>query len=421
MRVLVLGADGFIGRHICYALRAAGCEVLASARRTSALAGMGFAVLRADLADPVTQAPAFWRPHLAGGVHLVNAAGLLTGSEAAFKAVHVTAPHAAMAALDGGRAVLVSAVGIDRADTAFSRWRTAGEAAALAAGAIVLRPGLVVADTSYGGSSLLRALAAMPLRVPVVGEGSERFNPVHAADLAEAVARCLHDPPGQGPWEIGGAETVTQAELLTSYRAWLGVPAAPLLHLPPAATRVAGRIGDALRLGPVSATALAQVEAGVLADPAPFRAATGLAPRGLSAILAARPAGTQDLWQARLYLLKPLIRLTLALLWAVSGLLGLLLPADRFLPFLSATGLPDAALIVLARAGGAFDLALAAALLRDWRPRLTGLAQLALVGAYTVGLTLLAPSLWLAPFGELLKNLPILALILVHLALAEER
>ena len=65
--------------------------------------------------------------------------------------------------------------------------------------------------------------------------------------------------------------------------------------------------------------------------------------------------------------------------------------------------------------------ALAALLILNWRPRATALAQIALVGSYTVGLSLIAPHLWLDPFGGLLKNLPVLALLLTHLALTEER
>jgi nucleoside-diphosphate-sugar epimerase len=42
-KVLVLGADGFIGRHILLAFRAAGWDVLASARRVTRLERMGFA------------------------------------------------------------------------------------------------------------------------------------------------------------------------------------------------------------------------------------------------------------------------------------------------------------------------------------------------------------------------------------------
>ena len=79
------------------------------------------------------------------------------------------------------------------------------------------------------------------------------------------------------------------------------------------------------------------------------------------------------------------------------------------------------AAVWLARLGGLIDLGLALALFRNWQPRWTGLAQLAVVLSYTLDLTLLAPGLWADPFGGLLKNLPILALILTHLALTEER
>lgn len=412
-QALILGADGFIGRHLAFGLRAKGWSVIAQARNPARLAAMGCRTLRADLTDPATHSPAFWAPHLPEGAALVDAAGLLTGTEAAFQAVHHDAPRAALQALRGP-AVLISAVGIG-ADTPFARWRRQTEA--LFADHCILRPGLVLGETSYGGSSLLRALAAMPLRLPVVGNGTQPFNPIHVADLAEVVAECL-DTDMRGTWDIGGPEVITQSDLLSSYRNWLGLPDLPRLRLRTGATMTLGHLGDALRIGPVSATAVAQLQAGVLADPAPLLARLKTRPRAVSAFLNARPAGTQDLWQARLYLLKPLVRLTLAALWLASGLLGLATPAAGFAP-----GLPlsEPLALALARGFGALDLVLGLSLLRNWRPRPVALAQIALVLAYTAGLTLLAPALWLDPYGGLLKNLPVLALLLVHLALVEER
>lgn len=412
-QVLILGADGFIGRHLAFGLRAKGWSVTAQARNPDRLAAMGFQTLRADLTDPATHSPAFWAPHLPSGVALVNAAGLLTGTEPDFRAVHRDAPAAALQALRGP-ALLISAVGTG-ADTPFARWRR--ETEALFAGHCILRPGLVLGETSYGGSSLLRALAAMPVRLPVVGDGSQPFNPIHAADLAEVVAECL-ETGLPGLWEIGGPEVITQTELAAGYRRWLGLSPVPPLHLPTPAAMTLGRLGDVLRIGPVSATAVAQLQAGVLARPEPLLARLKTRPRPVSVFLDARPAGTQDLWHARLYLLKPLIRLSLAVLWFASGLLGLASPATSFTPGLA---LPEPIAVALARGFGALDLALALALLRNWRPRPVALAQIALVLAYTAGLTLLAPALWLDPYGGLLKNLPILALLLTHLALVEER
>ena len=143
--------------------------------------------------------------------------------------------------------------------------------------------------------------------------------------------------------------------------------------------------------------------------------------RGFSQILAERPAGTQDLWHARLYLLRPLTRFSLMFMWLASGLVGLLLPPERFLGRLSGIPLPDTALTIAARSAGLIDLAIALGLLLAWRlPRLA-MVQLAMVGSYTLAFGLLAPALWAEPYGGLLKNIPIICLILIHRVLEEER
>lgn len=418
MRVLVLGADGFIGRHILIALSRAGHQVLAHARNPRRLAAMGYQTLAADLADPACHSATFWQPHLAGAA-VVNVAGLLTGSAAQFRAVHETALRAVLAARDRAMpAIHISAIGI-AADTPFGRWRRVSEQVAGDAGAIILRPGLVLGDTSYGGSSALRAFAALPWVMPVIGRGAQPFNPIHAADLAAVVAEVLANPlPPATPFDIGGAETLSLTELTASLRRWLGLERARVWHMPQGLAALAGRMGDLLRLGPISTTALAQLQQGVLADPAPLLSRITTRPRGFSQFMADRLPGTQDLWQARLYLVKPLLRLVLAVMWIASGVLGLTLAAGQFLPDLA---LPAPLAVVLARAGGLADLGLGLLLLRNLWPRQVAQAQLVLVLAYTIGLTLVAPQLWLDPYGGVLKNLPVLALILTHLALIEER
>lgn len=425
-RVLILGADGFIGRHLAFGLRDDGWQVIACARRTGRLAAMGFATLRADLTDPRTHDPEFWEPHLAPDgddpVLVVNAAGLLTGPEVRMSAVHALAPEAlyrAMAANAHG--VLISAVGIDHADTGFARHRRAGEAAATRHSITVLRAGLVLADTSYGGSSLARALACLPGAMPVVGDGTQRFNPIHAADLATIVAACLRDPPPPGPHPIGGPEAVTQTEMLRDLRRWIGLRPVPVLRLPLALARAVGTVGDALRLGPISRSAVEQLSAGVLAPADPALAQYRTATRGFSRFLATRPAGTQDLWHARLYLLRPMLRLMLAGLWLASGWIGLTLPAADFLPLVPESGLSDRVLVVMARAGGLADLAIGLALLRAWRLPLLAWVQGAMIVAYTLAFTVLAPGLWLLPLGGLLKNLPLLLLVALHGVLEDER
>ena len=104
---------------------------------------------------------------------------------------------------------------------------------------------------------------------------------------------------------------------MTAIRFWLGFSPRRLLPLPDAFAIVVATVADGLGFlgwrSPARSTSLAQLTAGVIGDPARWIAETGIAPKSLDQILAARPASVQDRWFARLYLLKPLAILGLAL------------------------------------------------------------------------------------------------------------
>jgi len=421
MKILLLGADGFIGRHIAAHLRARGHEVLACARRASALESMGFATFKADLLKPVD-----WASAVVGCQAIINAAGLLNGTEAEMDIVHRKAPASLYAAAkEAGikKIILISAVGIET-DTPFARHRRAGESVASTSGVpwVILRPSLVIGESSYGGSSLLRALAALPFFTPMVGNGQQVFDPIHADDLAATVRQALETGALDGQTlSPCGPERVTQSRMLADLRAWLGQRKTRPLPLPMPFARALGWLGDKLKLGPVSTAAVNQLETGVAADYAAFHAASNQSPRGFSDILRTRPAGSQDLWHARLYLIRPLIRFALMALWLVSGIIGLLLPPERFLGGLTGVPLSPEALTIAARLAGGIDIAIALGLLVAWRLPQLAVVQLFMVATYTLAFGLLAPALWLAPYGGLLKNLPILCLLLVHKVLEEDR
>lgn len=419
-RTILLGADGFIGRHLAYGLRDLGHTVICVARNPAALLAMGFETIGVDFTSADAQTTEFWQKHLSTADHLVNCAGLLNGTDTAFQAVHVTTPSAAYAALPStATAVLISAVGIE-AQTKFARYRRAGETAALAQNVTALRCGLVLSDTSYGGSSLIRALAALPVFTPVPNGPEPTFNPIHATDLAAVVDAALRHPPTTNPIEVGGPETITLRDMLSHYRIWLGLPKTRFIALPNALMQTLGWLGDICKMGPISRTSVKQINAGVLADTTAMHTEISATPRGFSAFANTRPVGTSDLWHARLYFAKPATRLCLAFLWLFSGILGLLLPTDQFLPLLN-TPIPDPILVAFARAGGVIDLLIAAALIRDWRPKQIIQLQYAMILSYTVAFTVLNPALWLLPLGGLLKNIPILMLLILHTLLQKER
>jgi hypothetical protein len=152
-----------------------------------------------------------------------------------------------------------------------------------------------------------------------------------------------------------------------------------------------------------------------------FAAEIGFQPRPMDEMLTRQPAGTQDLWHARLCLLRPVVRGVLALLWLLSGVLGWLAPAESWRDLsvaLGRLGLPAA---MLAKTFCLIDIVIGLLVLVSWRPTVMAAVQFVIVAGYTIALSLLAPDLWLDPFGPLLKNLPILALIVVWAVLERER
>lgn len=429
MRILVIGAGGFIGAQVAAAIHGSGRRVVAAIRTVAAVERrLPFAeAVPVDLAASLN--PGDWAPHLEGIDAVVNCAGLLQADEATLEAVHHLAPAALFTACAkaGIRKVIhLSAVSADPdAGTAYAATKWRGEEALRRSDLdwILLRPSLVwSARGSYGGTSALRGLAGLPFLVPLIGAGQQVFTPITVEDLARTVVQLLApDAPSRLTLEPCGPETLTTREILVKLRRWLGLAPARFVPTPMPLIRLVCRLGDVLGRGPVTTTSLRQIEYGNAADGAAFAAEIGFQPESMDQALAKQPAQEQDLWHARLTFLEPLLRLVLVLLWFGSGIAGLLAPPSEIIELLAATSLSEGASVALGRAASILDLLIAVAVALAWRPQLLGWVQLCLVASYTTLLTVTAPALWLAPLGPLLKNLPILAAIAVHMVLARKR
>lgn len=372
-----------------------------------------------------------WRSRLAGVEAVINCAGVLHGGRGQdIEAIHAEAPMAlfdACLAVGVRRVVQISAISADtEAGTIYSltKKRADDHLRTLPLNWVVLRPSLVYGEGSHGGTSALRGLAGLPGISPLVGDGSAAFRPIHIDDLVETVARVVEtDRFARQTLEPVGPEVVTLRSLISKYRGWLGLAPAPAIAIPMPVMRVAARIADLAGGGPLGTASLRQLEFGNVGNEpaATFADKIGFTPRRMDEMLARRPAQTQDLWHARLYFLRPLLRTVLILLWLGSALAGVLAPVTSYAVVdaaLSSLGLSSRPLALIF---SGVDLLIAMALLVRWRPRWMSAIQLAVVAGYTILLTVLAPELWLEPFGALLKNLPILALIAVWVVLEEER
>jgi len=426
MRILLLGAGGFIGRHVLSDLLAAGHDVVGVARSTASLAHAfpDACFVEIDLSRALRLED--WTSHLVGVDGIVNAAGLLRGRD--LRAVHFTMPSVLYQAAEASgvrRVILISAISA-RPDiwTDYSQTKLEGEAA-LRSSALdwtILRPSLVYGDGSYGGTSLMRGMAGLPLLIPIPADGNFAFTPIHVRDLARTVRyACEGEVPPRQTLEPVGPETLTLWQMLSRYREWLGLGEARLLHLPMPVMRLMARLGDVVGDGPISSNSLDQMIAGNAGDSAAFAQAIGFTPRSLGMALRDRPSQVQDRWHARLFFLAPLLQAVLLLMWLASAWLGLFHGAAATTQLVSAAGLPESWSMPLRIGGSLLDIAIAAQLLFDRSPARSASCQLLVVGAYTLVIGAILPHLWLDPLGPLLKNLPIMVAIAAYGAIGDKR
>ncbi|WP_264212687.1 SDR family oxidoreductase [Leisingera thetidis] len=429
-RILVLGAYGFIGAEVVRALQAAGFAVAGLGRcaeqAARVLPGVPFA--RGDLRHLLQ--PEDWMPLLQGVDAVVNCAGVLQDmTPGELEAVHHTAVTAlAVACADRGiKVVQVSAAGAaPHAATEFMRSKARGDAALRASGAAawILKPGLVIGQGAFGGTRLLRMLAAVPLVQPVA-LAKAPVQCIGMADLAAAVAAALNGVLPPGTYDLVEDQPHSLEEVLAETRSWLGFTSARMvLRLPGWLLWPVAAGADALgRLGwrsPLRSTAIAEIQSGVRGDPEPCRAVTGRGMATLPSIYRSLPAGREQRLDARMALVMPFAVAVLSLFWLASGLIGLwqleaaanVLMAEGWSIFPAKTSVVFWAFA---------DIALGLAVLwRPWAARAClGMAAVSLV--YLMSASVAAPQLWADPLGPLVKVLPGILLALMTHQLLEER
>jgi uncharacterized protein YbjT (DUF2867 family) len=425
-RVLLLGAGGFIGSAVLARFATEGVAVRALGRRRepSLLAGVEWRSL--DLTTLLE--PKDWLPHLEGVEAIVNCAGVLQGAES--RAVHVDSMRALYTACERAgvqRVVLLSAIGVERgAVSEFSAQKGAGEEALMVTRLdwVVLRPSVVVGRAAYGGTGLLRGLAALPITIEFPDAG-----PLQVVQLDELVATivALSRPgaPARIALDVAGPERLPFAVVVDTFRQWLRMPPAPRWRMPRFVAALGYKLGDFARVlgwrSPVGSVARRELVRGAVGDPAAWREIMGAQPTPLAAALAREPASVQERRFARLYFLKPIVFTVLALFWIGTGLISLGPGWEQGVEYLRAGGVPggmkEAGVIVGALADILIGVGIA--FRRTVRPALY--AALAISVFYMIAGTFVLPQLWLDPVGPMLKIWPILVLNLVALAMVEDR
>lgn len=430
-RILVLGAYGLIGAGVCHHLIAQGFDVTGLGRNAqTAKRTLPFlSWIIADLRN--LQSPQAWLPKLAGIDMVVNCAGALQdgGSDSTDLVQHrAIAALAEACSTSNTKIVQISAVGAEpEASTAFMRTKALGDQAVRDSSVDwwIFRPGLVIAPNAYGGTALIRMLAAAPLVQPLAVADAP-VQTIALSDVAEAVANAIAGqiPPGT-ECDLVEDKTHTLAEIIAAHRVWLGFqPARWTWRAPDWFVRLVTKAADGLgTLGwrpALRSTAVDTLRGGVVGDTQAWRKAGGQPLHDLHATLQSMSATAEDRLASRLALLFPIIIATLFVFWLSAGIVGLLQLNDAA-AVLTAAGWATP----MAQASVVFwsfiDVMLAFALLVRRFAKLACWLMVVVSLFYLAASSLLVPHLWLDPLGPLFKILPAIVLALVARILLETR
>ncbi|GGW23993.1 NAD-dependent epimerase/dehydratase family protein [Streptomyces xantholiticus] len=249
LRIAVTGASGFCGGHVARAAAAAGAEVVCLGRRpgptgefrfwdaTSGapdLSGVDHVVhCAAAVGDPPPGSPAEERMHavnVRGTVRLLEAAGGRPVIWVSSASVYDPRPARTLVREDHPQAGHLNAYG---------RTKAAGDAIALAAGAVVLRPRAVYGP---GDTQLLPRLLSRVRAGTLLLPGPDvRLSLTAVENLADACLAAAGWPPGA--YNIADPQPYGRDAAVRAVLRAHGV-AARIRHLPPALATAAARLAE---------------------------------------------------------------------------------------------------------------------------------------------------------------------------------
>jgi len=255
LKAAVIGAGGFIGRHLCDTLIGRGDSVTALVRKPSlveGLAGAGISTIVGDLADE----DSLCRTCADADVvfNLAGALGRWGTSITELERINVQGAQRLVlcAAKSGaGRVIHVSTAGVSgplpcdmcasedyppSPATDYQRTKLAGEQSAVEAHhetgipLVIARPAFVYGPGDMHKLALFRAVARR--RVVLVNQGAGRLHPIFVDDVVQGLITASERAPGNGEtYILAGQTPIRTRGLLHLLAAALGVPP-PGLSLP---------------------------------------------------------------------------------------------------------------------------------------------------------------------------------------------
>lgn len=433
MKILVCGAQGFIGRHICQTLTLAGHEVLSAQRHSDDDEQIGL-----DFAVPVDVKQ--WEKRFTsirqiyGGLDIIiNAVGILKQDKSqSFAAIHDASPRAMFQAADnlGLRGIVqISALGpvnehqspLPLSDYLQSKRQADASLKQLQIPYLVLRPSLVV-GADGASSQLFRTLASLPL-IFLPGDGEQQIQPVHIDDICSAiriwVANNEANEHSQLTLNAVGPEAMSYRRMLQHYRDLMGLSPAWFLSMPICIMWISAWLAQFLPQRVFAPETLRMLCQHNVADAQAFQQFLGCELTAPQHWFDARQ--TRELADVAIAQWSNLLlRVSLAMVWFISGVVSLgIYPRVASYELLMSIGVSASFAPLVLISASLLDIVFG--ILTLLRPsRLLWLAQIALICIYSLIIVCTLPEFLAQPFGPITKNIPIIA-VLIFLSFQAKR
>jgi len=265
VKILVTGANGFIGPKVVHALRAQGRDVRALVRRperATYLGGLGAEVVAGDVTDQVSLLSA-----IKGCTHVVHLVAIIQGRPEQFHEVMTIGTQNLIGAAKAEgveRFVLMSALGTSEtaAQTVpYFAAKLAEERDVAASGLeyTTFRPSFVFGRDGGALPTFIRQVKLSPV-VTVIGSGLQRSQPIWVEDVAAIFATSVDLPEAANrTFELGGPDTVDWNGLYTTIAKVLG-KRRKLVHVPIGLARSGARLTERLPGAPLSVDQVSMIQ-----------------------------------------------------------------------------------------------------------------------------------------------------------------
>jgi len=427
MHIFITGASGFIGQHVMKTCLQAGHSVTACVRNTNWL-NTYFPQANAVQVDFTQDHDVeAWLPRLNNIDVAINCVGIIREQgQQTFANLHTKAATALFKACEQAKVrkvIQVSALGAD--ETAFSEYHLSKKAAddclsQLDVEWTILMPSIVY---GHGAKSMtfFKALAALPV-TPLVDKGDQPIQPVHIDDLCRTVLLAIEsDRLSRKRLDIVGPSPITMRAMYSILKTWLGLRTSLFLPIPYQWSLVAARLGGFLGNTPITREAVQMLKQGNTGNVADFREVTGITPCSFEQTILSSPPLPSESVFARQFFITPLLRISLALLWIVTGYISdFVYPEEMSFNMLATLGIGNTLAPFALYGAAALDFILGAALFFNYKARPVLLIQIALMLSYSILITLGMPELWAHPFGPVTKNIPLIMATLLLLSTVRE-